>query len=493
MPTLTRGTSQEYNLSLKRRETFQLTFTYTSNGTTPVNITGYSVYAEIRKKDSGVVYFDLQPAILVGTDGNITINTVIPESLKAGSYSWDMLLVSTDNVRTYIVSGDVRVDATYTDDNGDYTAPPSGANIQDLITSAYSRGIAKLPFGTSNITSTVVTQNKAGLVIEGHGSLWDFNPNLNGSHSKIIWATNNTTTPMIDCRGIHQYWRNFSLCGDDRNLQYGGKPTAGILVSDDAGLGPGKHVFEKFTIERCVAGIQAAEALNDSNCDVSTVNSGYWRNCQKAFYAKGAQTLDWVFHQGQWTQPDTSNGRTAVFHYEAAGSLTSHEFAVVSTTSCDVLRLSQIHSGGKIGHNASSFAFNGLKVDTLAAGTTLVNVDQTATYCDFMPAMVSFTDCKISGLSASYAAENQSMAILGGGIKVFFYRNRFAIDTTGSVKWHTSNSDIADTEIWFVNCKLYGVSDALSLLNITDSDGSILLHVVGCGMPDYHGVISGDQ
>jgi hypothetical protein len=494
------GNDYALDLAYARRESEIISFVLYTNSskTTVYDLTGAEVRAEVRVEDGSDILLDLSPAISSPeTNGIITISPYISSDIEAQTAKYDILLTLPSGEQIYIVRGNFRIDPSITDDSGvDPTPVPTGANLQDLITSAYTRGIAKLPFGQTNITDTVVTLNEAGLVIEGHGSLWDFNPNLNGSHSKIMWATNNTTKPMIDCRGIHQYWRNFSLCGDNRNLQYGGKPTAGILVSDDAGLGPGKHTFDKFTIERCVAGIQAAELTTDSNCDVSSVLNGNWRHCQKAFYSKGTQVLDWSFYKGQFSNPDESAGKAAVFHYEGGGSLTSTAFAVVSTTPVDVLRLSQIHTGGKIGHNASSFLISSLKVDTLSAGTTLINVDQTSAECNFMPATVAFNDCKISGVSDSYAAESESMAILGGGIRVHFYRTRFAIDITESVIWHTSNSDIDGTEIWFVNCKLYGVENPLDILNITNSDGPIFLHVVGCTnsssyIPDYHGVIEG--
>lgn len=498
MPNLIYGSTLGYNLNLTRRTTFQVTFTVftAADYATEYDLDGCSVFAEIRKKDEGAVYLDLDPVISdPTTDGEITIDVFLEETLNAGNYKWDMLLVAEDGVRTYLVKGDVVVAPSITDEAATYERGPSGINLQQRIDATDPGGATRLPYGFTNITSTISCPNKAGLVVSGDGTAWDMNSDLKGSWSSILWTTTNTTTPMIDVRGVNSEWSNFALHGDTKDDTYNGRPTAGILCSYDAGLGSGKHTFKNLTIERCAAAIQAGEGSTDSNCDSIRVERCRFKSCDKGFYVKNSQCLDCLFDQCLWTTPVSGESTNpAMFHYEAGGGLTANKCTVVDI--CDVLRLSQVNEGGLIGHNNGLFVINDLKVDTLAIGTTLLNCDVTSAEYNFMPVDVHFQNAMVSGNSSSYEAEAKYIAKLSGGCKLFLHACKLQPDMTQSILWDTANSDVVGTSVIIENCSIRGISTIQDMFDIEFGQGNIKVVAKnnwsdGVMLADYSGTIEG--
>lgn len=60
-----------------------------------VNLTGWSAFADVRVAAGKRKVLDLQPAILVGTDGKVTIPGFTDEQttgLPHGSFVWDLIL-----------------------------------------------------------------------------------------------------------------------------------------------------------------------------------------------------------------------------------------------------------------------------------------------------------------------------------------------------------------------------------------------------------------
>lgn len=61
----------------------------------PVNLTGWKVFAEVRKKPNASLYMDLHPIFSNAVSGEITIPKMTDEEtydLKPGDYDWDLIL-----------------------------------------------------------------------------------------------------------------------------------------------------------------------------------------------------------------------------------------------------------------------------------------------------------------------------------------------------------------------------------------------------------------
>jgi hypothetical protein len=116
-----------FNMSADQGATYLLTVTWYLPGTTPtpIDLTGYSAHMQVRTQagapDPPVL--DLNTAdgtiLLGGTAGTVTIN--IPSSMmqpiQAGSYRYDLNLISGDTVPvvTKLIAGSFKVTAAVTD------------------------------------------------------------------------------------------------------------------------------------------------------------------------------------------------------------------------------------------------------------------------------------------------------------------------------------------------------------------------------------------
>lgn len=90
------------NLSIRRGVTFSLVINAKDATPAAVNLTGWSVYSEVRKSPTASVALDFAPAITDPTAGEITIE-LTDEETKAltitGKFRWDLLLETPGGVR----------------------------------------------------------------------------------------------------------------------------------------------------------------------------------------------------------------------------------------------------------------------------------------------------------------------------------------------------------------------------------------------------------
>jgi VCBS repeat-containing protein len=104
------------NLSITRGDTETVVITMTSDGTTPVNITGRTYRAQIRTlKDAGTIDASFTCTVTAGTSGEVTL-TMAPAStsaLAAGTHYWDLEETASGVVST-ILAGTVTVLADVT-------------------------------------------------------------------------------------------------------------------------------------------------------------------------------------------------------------------------------------------------------------------------------------------------------------------------------------------------------------------------------------------
>jgi hypothetical protein len=91
------------NLTIVRGCTFEALVLVMQDSTgTPVNITGFTVSAEVRLDSGSPVIVNLNPSITDAVNGEVTIPEIddeITPSFTAGVYHWDLLLeqTGTDN------------------------------------------------------------------------------------------------------------------------------------------------------------------------------------------------------------------------------------------------------------------------------------------------------------------------------------------------------------------------------------------------------------
>lgn len=84
----------------------------------PVDLTGWKVWAEVRKKPGAAVVLDLQPFFSNAGIGDITIPKLTDEQtydLKVGDYQWDLIMEDPTGDRHGIyVSGGFTITASIT-------------------------------------------------------------------------------------------------------------------------------------------------------------------------------------------------------------------------------------------------------------------------------------------------------------------------------------------------------------------------------------------
>lgn len=84
------------NLTLWRGTTFGPVEVTCKNGADDVvDLTGWSAFAEVRVAVGKHIVLDLQPAILVGTDGKVTLPGFTDEqtaNMPHGDFVWDLVL-----------------------------------------------------------------------------------------------------------------------------------------------------------------------------------------------------------------------------------------------------------------------------------------------------------------------------------------------------------------------------------------------------------------
>lgn len=104
------------NLTMTRGDTESVILTMTSNGTTPVNITGRTYRAQIRAtKDAGVIDATFSCSVTNGAAGEVTCSLTPNQTsgLTVGTHYWDLEETNAGVVST-IVAGTVNVLADVT-------------------------------------------------------------------------------------------------------------------------------------------------------------------------------------------------------------------------------------------------------------------------------------------------------------------------------------------------------------------------------------------
>lgn len=110
------ATPGRLNLKIVRGDTQNIVVNLTSNGTTPIDITGRTYRAQIRTtKDSGIVDASFTCTVTNGASGQVTcsMSAATTAGLASGTHYWD-LEETNSGVVTTIFAGTVTVLADVT-------------------------------------------------------------------------------------------------------------------------------------------------------------------------------------------------------------------------------------------------------------------------------------------------------------------------------------------------------------------------------------------
>ncbi len=106
----------DQDLTITRGDTETLVVTITSDGTTPINITGRTYRAQVRSQaDSTTIKASFTCTVTDGANGQVTavLSATDSATLSAGVYFWDFEETASGTVST-ILSGTVTVTADVT-------------------------------------------------------------------------------------------------------------------------------------------------------------------------------------------------------------------------------------------------------------------------------------------------------------------------------------------------------------------------------------------
>ena len=97
------------NLVVEQKADFEATFTVTGSNNVPLDLTGYSAEAKIKKNYTSSSSTNFGVAFLNRPDGKLklSMSSFATSLLKPGRYSYDILIISPGGVKTRVVEGQV--------------------------------------------------------------------------------------------------------------------------------------------------------------------------------------------------------------------------------------------------------------------------------------------------------------------------------------------------------------------------------------------------
>jgi hypothetical protein len=103
--------ARNVNLVLEQGVDFQATFTIRNVNNSPLNLTGYTGIASIRKHPSSSTVYPLTLSFADRIGGKITVSMgyTATDAIEGGRYVYDVILISPNSYRTRAVQGNVLV------------------------------------------------------------------------------------------------------------------------------------------------------------------------------------------------------------------------------------------------------------------------------------------------------------------------------------------------------------------------------------------------
>ena len=102
------------NLSVNTSTSFDQSFTLTNDDGSALNLTGYTILAQIRKHSSSSTAVSFATTSVEPTTGvlKLSLDPSDTTDLKPGRYVYDIVLTDTSSVKTRVVEGSVIVSKT---------------------------------------------------------------------------------------------------------------------------------------------------------------------------------------------------------------------------------------------------------------------------------------------------------------------------------------------------------------------------------------------
>ena len=102
------------NLSVNTSTSFDQSFTLTNDDGSALNLTGYTILAQIRKHSSSSTAVSFATTSVAPTTGvlKLSLDPSDTTDLKPGRYVYDIVLTDTSSVKTRVVEGSVIVSKT---------------------------------------------------------------------------------------------------------------------------------------------------------------------------------------------------------------------------------------------------------------------------------------------------------------------------------------------------------------------------------------------
>lgn len=100
------------NLTVNTGSTFTQTFTLESSQSNDVlNLTGYTVSAQMRKWAGSSTKTDFEAAVVNVNAGTVSVglSSITTETLKSGRYVYDVVLTDSNGIVTRVIEGSVLV------------------------------------------------------------------------------------------------------------------------------------------------------------------------------------------------------------------------------------------------------------------------------------------------------------------------------------------------------------------------------------------------
>jgi hypothetical protein len=369
------------------------------------------------------------------------------------------------------------------------------SDLQTALTNARAIGKpVELAGGEIPVTATLTTPYVLGSGMRGKGvgEPVAYTHPLQGLASRLVWAgarnSNTTSTTawtgsatsstrplntLLHYQGAEMSLEQFCFDGATRaeiDAQVA-KCSLGLLINRTGnGIGTGKIHARKIAFDYFDTAIQVATLLNEHNCDESAWYDVSIDRCGTGMLTKNTQGMGHTFYNLRlW--------RTGIgFDFQAGGDLTCYRAFLADQIT--LLKFRNTTPTG-FGLNASKYHFYGVKTDSQAFGSTLVDMDAGSYYADIV------FDGLHLGWSSSIPASHKFKIADRTTLQVRNSKNIHA----NYFRWTTT---LSKSLIVVENCRLFGVSSAADLFDAANSTGQCRCIVRNCYFDDTNTVVNHD-
>jgi hypothetical protein len=355
------------------------------------------------------------------------------------------------------------------------TSPITEPSLNTALASASSwraytasNGNLQLP-PMLTLTNPLSLPYVAGGVIEGLGHAEPVAPNnqFSGPVSNVIWAGARTSgTTMLTMPGQRTVLRNFNLHGATRaQIDTAAVTKVPILVqitNPSSSLGTGGFIFQGICFSYADVGVNSGLVAGGSNCDELTFDKCFFDRLGVGVRVNNHQGMDHVYRECHFRSTPILIDVNAGGHFRVEDCLIANGASTLFNFGS---------SGSGTGPNNASYRVDGLKIDTQALNSRIINMSALVNvpyYADVYCARVHFP--------VDNAWQNPAFTISGKtACHVVRCKNLMADMFT----WNSTTGQ--GTPYYHIDgCRLYGINTAADLFDAGSSTGSCRVRVTNC-------------